>query len=166
MVRAMSSRVFAAAICALAVGLSGCNGKAGADAARGIARFLDAAHAGDRTAFEATIDRPALRADLHRQIVAMARGEGLDVGGPSEFALDRRITPRAFRLTDGTGQALSAAPTAAQVAPLTQVKDRDHACIRDLQRAHCLLSFEKQKGVWRLVGMPAGDLHIEIAPPS
>jgi hypothetical protein len=165
MVRPMISRVLAAALAALAIGLGGCDLGVRTDASQGIARFLDAVHAGDRAAFEATIDRPALRADLHRQIVDVGRVKGLDVGGPSEFALDRRITPRMFQLVEAkTGRALTAAPTAAQVALLMKVTDRSHVCVRDLHRDRCLLSFEKQQGVWRLVGMPVGELRIEVEP--
>ena len=158
------------ALLALALLLSACGLDVRADASQGIARFLDAVHRDDPTAFEAAIDRPALRADLRGQIAEVAKANGLDVGeGPSEFALDRRINPEAFRMVEAqTGEALPLAPTAAQVAVLMKVGDRRHVCLQDPARHRCLLSFAKQDKVWRLVGMQANGLKIELppAPPA
>lgn len=164
MVRRMFSKAQLTAFLALAA-LGGCDINVRADASRGIASFLQAVHTNDRAAFEAALDRPALRADLQRQIVDLGRANSLDVGGPSEFALDRRITPQAFQLVEArTGQALPAAPTVAQVALLMKVIDGRHVCVRDLRRDRCLLTFAKEKGAWRLVGMQATGLTIEVAP--
>jgi hypothetical protein len=63
-----------------------------------------------------------------------------------------------------TGQALPIAPTAAQVALSMAVRDPTHACLQDPGKARCLLSFAKENGVWRLVGMPATDLKVEVLP--
>ena len=102
----------------------------------------------------------------------MAQGSALDVdGGPSEFALDRMISPQAFRLVHaGTDAALEAPPTPSQVAPLMRALDAKHACLRDKRSPQdCLLTFAKGKGKgksrgeWRLVGMRAMGLRIELA---
>jgi hypothetical protein len=162
----MQAKGLGVALSALALLLSACNIDVRADASQGIARFLEAVHRGDRQAFEAAIDRPALRADIRRQVVELGRASGLDVGeGPSEFALDRMITPDAFRVVQAqTGQAVPMAPTAAQVALLMKVRDKSHVCIDDPARHRCLLTFAKAKGAWRLVGMQATDLRIELPP--
>ena len=116
------------------LGLAGCGGtapqgSAPQGAAESASRLLTAAYRGDRVAFEAQIDRPAVREDVRRQVTRLAQATTLDVdGGPSEFALDRMISPQAFRLVHaGTGKALTSAPTARQVAPLMRTLDARHA---------------------------------------
>lgn len=153
-----------------ALGLSACNGAAPKAAAETASRLLTAAYNNDRVAFEAEIDRPAVRDDVRRQVNEMARTKALDVdGGPSEFALDRMISPDAVRIVDKTGAPLAAAPTTQQVARLMKVVDARHVCLRDAESPqHCLLTFAKgtsapAKGHWRLVGMRALDLRVEVA---
>ena len=151
--------------------LCGCGGKAPQGAAESASRLLTAAFKGDRVAFEAEIDRAAVREDVRRQVTQLAQVASLDVdGGPSEFALDRMISPQAIRLVHaGSGKALSTAPTAEQVAKLMRSLDAKHACLRDAEqppssgRGACLLVFAKAKNQWRLVGMKAMGLRIELA---
>lgn len=155
--------------CLIAVatlGLAGCGGAAPKGAAESAGRLLAAAVHGDRVAFEAEIDRAAVRDDVRRQVADMARPIALDVeGGPSEFALDRMIGPDALRLVRAdTGEVLTQAPTAGQVARLMKGLDSRHACLRDAAVPdRCLLTFAKIKGDWRLVGMQATDLKIQVA---
>jgi hypothetical protein len=166
MVRRMHRKARLAASALAALALAGCGLDVRADASKGIARFLDAVRTGDRKAFEASIDRQALRSDLRDQVAELGRANGLDVeGGASEFALDRRITPDAFKLVEAqTGQAMPAAPTAAQVALLMKVRDRSHVCLTGPGAGACVLSFTKRDGVWRLTGMQAHEMKIELAP--
>ena len=168
MVRRMLRRGGLAALCLLLPLVAGCGVDVRADAAQGVARFLDAVRRDDRAGFEAAIDRPAVRADLRDQLADLARANGLDVeGGASEFALDRMITPEAFRLVEAkTGQAMPVAPTAAQVALLMHVQDRKHVCLGEPVQGHCLLAFAKRRGTWRLVGMRATELKVVALPPS
>ena len=168
MVRPMFRKVLAGALSALMVTLGGCDLGARASASSGIAHFLEAVQKDDRAAFEAALDRPALREDLRRQLAALGSQTGLVVeGGASEFALDRMITPHAFHMVEArTGQALPVAPTAAQVALLMKVTDHGHVCVRDLKRDRCLMTFAKEKGVWRLVAMQATDLVIAVTPAA
>ncbi|MBW8813637.1 MAG: hypothetical protein JF588_09445 [Caulobacterales bacterium] len=147
--------------------LCGCGGHGGGGGTAGVAesasRLLAAAVKNDRVAFEAQIDRRAVREDVRRQVAEVARGSALDVdGGPSEFALDRMISPDAIKLVKaGSGEALKAAPTPAQVAPLIRSVDRQHACLAET--GVCLLTFAKAHGAWRLVGMKAMGLQIAVA---
>jgi hypothetical protein len=157
-------------LCLAALGLSACNGAAPKSAAESASRLLTAAYNNDRVAFEAEIDRAAVRDDVRRQVSEMARATTLDVdGGPSEFALDRMISPDAVRIVDKRGAPLTAAPTTQQVAPLMKVVDAQHVCVRDAESPqNCLLTFAKgtdaqAKGRWRLVGMRALDLRVEVA---
>lgn len=152
------------ALAGLALLMGGCDIGVRADAGRAIERFLAAVHDDDRAAFEAAIDRPALRADLSDQLTELARGKGVVVeGGPSEFALDRMISPQAFRLVEAkTGQVLPQAPNAAEIALIMKVRDKNHVCVGDPRQPRCTLSFARRAGVWRLVGMQATDLRIEV----
>lgn len=166
MVRRMLRKSLVVALTALAVVLGGCDIGVRAEAAKAIERFLAAVHNNDRAAFEAAVDRPALRADLRDQLTDLGRARGVIVeGGPSEFTLDRMISPGAFRLVEAkTGQVLSHAPNAAEIALIMKVRDKGHVCVGDPSKAACALSFAKRDGVWRLVGMRATDLRIEVPP--
>lgn len=152
----MLRRGVAVALAALGVALAGCEGRAKADAAASAERLLAAVEAGDRVAFEAEIDREAVREDVRRQVVAFAREQGLEVdGGPSEFALDRMIGPDAFRIVH-----------AAAGAPLKErmkIQDGKVCLPADEAAKRCLLTFGKTDKRWRLVGMQAMDLTIQVA---
>lgn len=145
--------------------LVGCGGAAPKGAAETASRLLTAALKNDRVAFEAEIDRAAVREDVRRQVAEVARGSALDVdGGPSEFALDRMISPDAVRVVDADGRRLTHAPSASEVAPLMKPADGSRVCLRDAQtRKDCLLTFAKDEGQWRLVGMKARDLKVQMA---
>lgn len=154
----MSRLVGLFGVCALA--LSGCGMGSRADAAKGVEAFLRAAQARDPIGFEARIDRPALRADLRRQLAEVSQQSSLEVeGGPSERALDRMIGPEAFQLVAAeTGSALPAAPTAAQVALLLKPAAGGRVCLHaEGDETQCLLTFAKTGGRWRLTGMLVRD---------
>ncbi|MGA0606109.1 hypothetical protein ACO2Q0_08915 [Phenylobacterium sp. VNQ135] len=144
------------ALSALGLVLGGCDGRARTDAAATAERLLKAVEARDRVAFEAEIDRDAVREDVRRQMVAWARERGLEVeGGPSEFALDRMISPDAFtvvRAQDGK-----------PLKDRMKVED-GKVCLPSEEGAHrCLLTFGREEKRWRLVGMQAMGLTIEVA---
>ena len=164
MVRRMFRTVFVLAAGVLAVSLSGCGLGVRTDASKDIAAFLKAAQQGDRKGFEAGLDRVALRSELRDQVADLGRGSLLEVdGGPSEFAIDRMISPKAFAMVDAqTGKALPASPTPAQLQPLIKVTDRSHVCLRNPGVDRCTLQFARKKGQWRLVVMPAIGLKIEV----
>ena len=147
-----------------ALGLNSCGAAAPRGAIESASRLLAAALSGDRAAFEAQIDRPAVREDVRRQVTEMAKATALDVdGGPSQFALDRMISPEKVRVVDRSGSTLTAAPTPKQVAPLMRRVDSKHACLQGAEAHDCLLTFAKGKDAWRLVGMKAMDLTIQVA---
>lgn len=152
-------------LAALSVAVAGCEAGIRADASTGVERFLSAVQAGDLIGFEARIDRPSLREDLRRQLIEVGRANGLEVdGGPSDAALDRMIGPDAFQLVEAhTGQALPEAPNAAEVALLLKPLEDRRVCLHDLSaEQRCLLTFAKVRDRWRLVGMQAMDLRIQV----
>lgn len=151
---------------ALVAALGGCEAGVRKDAAKGAERLLAAVVARDRVAFEAAVDRRAVRDDLRGQLLEVARAQGLEVdGGPSEFALDRMIGPEAFRLVDARGERLAVAPSAEQLAAMIEVQDRRRVCVQDTAE-RCLLTFARQASdegdAWKLVGMVASDLVIRV----
>jgi hypothetical protein len=168
MVGAMQIRIPAVALSALALALSACNGGERTDAAKDVARFLDAVRRGDRAGFDAGLNRPEVRSDLREQVKELARLKGVEVdGGPSEFAIDRMIAPEAFHLIDArTGQPLAAGPTPAQVAAMLKVRNATRVCLDDATTHACRITFAKRDDGWKLVGMPATDLRIEVPPPA
>jgi hypothetical protein len=165
MVRRMLRKGSVVAFSALALLVAGCGPGVRAQGSAAIAGFLHTVQADDGEAFEAGIDRPALRADLREQLAALGKSRGVDVGGASEFALDRMITPQAVRLTAArVGPGWPATPTAAQVVPHMQVADRGHVCLEEAASHRCLLAFARRDGAWRLVGMRFTPPPSEAAP--
>ena len=71
------------------------------------------------------------------------------------------ISPEKVRVVDPSGAALTAAPTPKQVAPLMRKVDGKHACLKSADG--CVLTFAKARDHWRLVGMKAMDLTIQVA---
>jgi hypothetical protein len=165
MVRRMRRLGFVAAVALLASPLAACNGGPGSPA-EAAQRLLAAAAKDDRAAFEAVIDREAVRDDLRRQMVEVGQQAGVEVdGGPSDFALDRMISPEAVKLVHaGSHEPVSAPPSPDQVAGLIKPLGAKRACVRDVEdEDRCLLTFAKAKTGWRLVGMQAMDLTIPLA---
>jgi hypothetical protein len=154
------------ALAVLSVGLGGCEGRTRAQAAETASALLGAAVTRDRVAFEATIDRSAVRDDLRRQMVELARAQGLEVeGGPSDLALDRMIGPDALRILDAGGRPLAEAPDPKALAAQMELVDKRRACLHDQPEAgRCLLTFARHDGDWRLVAMQAQDLTIRVTP--
>lgn len=169
MVPAMVRWLAAAALFTVILTTQGCGGRSDADPAGTVQAVLAAVHARDAAAFEAHLDRAALRQDLRGQLMRVARANGVEVdGGPSEFALDRMIGLNALHLVQaGTDRPLASAPSKAEVAGVIRNLDPGHVCLHDLSpQRSCLLTFAKAAAGWRLVGMRADDLKIEIAPAA
>ncbi|HZZ69452.1 MAG TPA: hypothetical protein VFE18_14865 [Phenylobacterium sp.] len=141
---------------ALAVGggLSGCSLGARHSGSAAIAGFLAAVQHDDQKAFEAALDRPALRSDLGEQLADVGKTHAVDVGDASEFALDRMISPQAIRLTAARVMpGWPATPTAAQIIPHMKAHGLHFVCLEEVSTKKCLLSFTQEDGVWRLTGM-------------
>jgi hypothetical protein len=146
--------------------LTACSKDPPKEAAGSVQGFLTAAANGDAAGFEAAVDRPAVRADLRRQLVAVAQAAGVEVdGGPSDPALDRMIVPEAVRQVEAAaGGPAPEAATAAELAPFLKKLSGDRVCLHDdTAEQACLLTFARQKAAkgrpaaWRLVGMQAPD---------
>jgi len=168
MVPTMVRKLTIAALAALVLTASGCGRKPPeAAAAPTVQALLSAAWRGDKQSFEAAVDRAAVRADLRRQLMAVAQASGLAVeGGASDAALDRMITPDAFRLADAaSGQPLAAAPSEVQTEALIKPLGKDRACVHDQSpQQACLLTFARGSAGWRLVAMAPAGFVIPVGP--
>ncbi|MBS0334756.1 MAG: hypothetical protein JSS35_18450 [Proteobacteria bacterium] len=153
----------AVAVLGISLLLAGCGLGERGDASRAIARFLAAVDRGDRAAFEAGLDRKALRADLAEQMGELGRNRGLDIGEPpSEFVLDRMVSLPAVRQAAArTAPGWPAQPTAQQIVPHMKVRDFTHVCLEEQATKRCLLSFTKTAGAWRLSAMPSRAAHVQ-----
>ncbi|HEX5261908.1 MAG TPA: hypothetical protein VFW13_00165 [Phenylobacterium sp.] len=159
MFRRMLRKGLLVALSALALSSVACSRDERPAAAKDIATFLIAVQRNDAGAIEAALDRPALRSDLRGQLTELGRANGVDVnGGPSEFAMDRMITPQTIGLALARTALPAAAPTAAQITAALTVSDKGRVCVQDAGKTHCLLTFGKDGNAWRLVGLQAPDL--------
>lgn len=158
----------AAAVLGIALCVAGCGplswglGERGA-ASRAIARFLVAVDKGDRAAFEAGIDRKALRADLAEQMADLGRAKGLDIAEPpSEFVLDRMASLEDVgAAARRTAPGWPAEPTAQQIVPHMKVRDATHVCLEEQSTKRCLLTFTKEDGAWRLSALPSRAAQVQ-----
>ena len=168
MVAGMFRTVGVAAVAALVLAAAACARKPAERAESGaVQALLASAWSQDDARFEAVVDRPAVRADLRRQLSRLAEANALAVdGGASDAALDRMITPHAFRLVDAmSGMPLAAAPSRAQAAALLKPLGDDRVCVHDqTAEQNCLLTFAKAKTGWRLVGMAPAGFTIAVRP--
>jgi hypothetical protein len=159
--------VRAAALAAAAAALQACQAGPEKQATASVQALLAAVQSGNNQAFEALLDRPALRTDLRKQIAPIAReNEVLVDGGPSDLALDNMISPEAFRLVQaGSGAPLAATPSADQVQALLKRIDATRVCIHDLTpKQGCVATFAKEAPGWRMIGMLAGGVTVAVPP--
>lgn len=168
MVQPMVRKLSVAAVAALMVMAQGCARKPEQRSeTKSVQALLASAWSEDSSGFEAAIDRSALRADLRAQLLQVAQANALAVeGGASDAALDRMITPHAFRLVQAqTGMPLTAAPSLAQTAALLKSLGKDRVCLHDqTPQQICLLTFARAKDTWRLVAMAPAGFVIPVAP--
>jgi hypothetical protein len=163
----MVRQLWVAALAAVVLSAQACARKPQeADAGDAAQALLAAAWSGDSKGFEAAVDRPSVRADLRHQLMQVAQANALAVeGGASDAALDRMITPDAFRMVQaGTGAPLPSAPSRGQTAALLKPLGQDRACVQTAPGPTCLLTFAKGPGGWRLVGMAPAGFTIPVAP--
>jgi hypothetical protein len=139
--------------------LAACGGDPRKPASEDVRRFLTAVADDDRATFETLIDRPAVRADLRRQIAAVGRAEGVEIeGGASDFALDRMIAPATLRLVEAAEGRVQAPDATALALTLKTLDDHTVCLPAQDQTGRCLLTFRRAGGkLFRLVAMQAAE---------
>lgn len=153
---------------ALAIGLGACGAPPPPEAVRDVGAFLQAARGDDRMAFEARIDRPALRADLKGQLLAAPDVRALQdqLGDVGDVAVDRMLSPDSFRPLQAAAGELPAPGDRAAIRTRLKVLAHGRVCLRDAQKERCLLTFARQERSWKLVGMLAPAVQLRGVPDS
>lgn len=138
-------------------------------AAQGVHDFLASIQSGDTAAFEAHLDRPALRANLRDRLGhAVGKGQGAEIlsdllgSRSADSAMDQMLTPESFRiLWRASSLPMDRTPSAAEITPLLIMQGPGKACVRKgLKSDRCILDFKDEGGTWKLVGVAAGALQV------
>jgi hypothetical protein len=161
----MRPRSLAPALAALAV--AGCATVARYDASADIHAFLVSVRNGDRAAFDAHVDKPALKAQLHARLIAEAASAngvesapaaGALLAGPLvDVGVNLLVRPEVFR---AAAELMGYGPDRPipnmlvighQVKPLSG----DRVCV--ILDHGCSFVFRREQGVWKLVAFE-GDI--------
>lgn len=158
MTRALSVFAIAAAL-----SLGACATIQQYEAASDIRAFLLAIRDTDQAAFDAHIDRPALKAQVRARLVAyvMQRKDtgglavlGAALAGPiADYAVDHLAQPQVFlAVAEAEGYSPDQpVPSAAFLTPLIKPIDADRACVSEKAGGPCVLVFRKEDGAWKLI---------------
>lgn len=167
------------------LGLAGCEqAQQRYEAAQDIHAFFAAVERGDKAAFDAHVDRPALRGQL-RTGIGQAIAEKTGVSGDAadvlndllgsdsaDQAMDRMISPESFRIVwQNSKVPLKTAPSAWQIAPMLKMMPPDRACVTKAPgAADCVLTFRDEAGTWKLVAIDVASAKAGVersmrAPP-
>jgi hypothetical protein len=133
------------------------------EAAGDIRAFLLAIRDTDQAAFDAHIDRPALKEQLRARLIAyvMQRKDtaalgvfGAALAGPLvDFAVDHLAQPQVFlAVAEAEGYSPDQPiPSAAFLTPLIKSIDAERACISQKAGGPCVLVFRKEGDAWKLI---------------
>lgn len=147
---------------ALAVFLvSGCATVARYDASADIHAFLLSVRNGDRAAFDAHVDKPALKAQLHARLIAEAAGAhgvqsaptaGALLAGPLvDVGVDLLVRPEVFRAVAemmgyGPDQPI---PNMLVIGHEVKPLSGDRVCV--MLDKGCSFVFRREDGTWKLI---------------
>jgi len=146
------------------------------DAAGDIHAFLISIRDGDKAAFNAHVDRAALKTQIRARIMAEAAKRddragdaalvGVLLGGRLVDSLsDRLIQPDVFRaVADYLGyKADTPIPNPLVIASALRNLDGGDVCAARSKTGPCILVFRNEDGTWRLIGFD-GDVGMLRAP--
>ena len=131
------------------------------DAAGDVHALLISIRDNDQAAFDAHVDRPALKqelqAKLDERIGRSAELKGLSsILGPAvvDFAGDTLVQPEVFRLVaEHYGYTpKTRIPSQVEIAGVLKTLPDGRVCAVSKKDGPCLLVFTKEEGVWRLTG--------------
>ena len=133
------------------------------EAAGDVRAFLIAIRDGDQAAFDAHIDRPALKEQIRARLISyvMQRKDtgavavlGTALAGPLvDYAVDHLAQPQVFlAVAEAEGYSPDQAiPPAIALAPLVRPIDSERACVSNKSGGPCVLVFRHEDGAWKLV---------------
>lgn len=157
------------AIALAALILSSCATAQRYDAAGDVHALLVAIRDNDQQAFDARVDRPALKRQIEARMLAEARkaggGDGLAALGAliapalAEVAGEALIQPRVFRAVAEYYGYDPATPLPGPMVIGSQLRHvgEGQVCATRKKDGPCLLTFTEEAGTWRLSGFD-GDL--------
>lgn len=149
--------------------LSACASIPRYEAAGDIHAFLVSIRDGDRGAFDAHVDRAALKEQLRSRLIAgQAKSHGSSswqalgaaLAGPLvDLGVDTFVRPDVFRaVAIQYGYAPDRPlPNRLQIATVLRPLDQDRVCVVAKHNGPCTLVFKNEGGVWRLIGYE-GDM--------
>jgi ABC-type amino acid transport substrate-binding protein len=151
------------AVTLAAVSLSACATATRYDAAGDVHALLVAIRNNDHAAFDARVDRPALKAEIESQLVRKVRGSNLGgwqaaviaLAGPAaSVAGDALVQPETFRYAaDYYGYTPDKPiPDRISIAAGLRYIGSDQVCAAKNKHDPCLLTFTLEGGTWRLSG--------------
>src|ERR1700761_1642276 len=148
-------------ILALASVLAACATVTRYDAAGDIHAFLVAIRDDDRQAFDAHVDRPALKAQIRTRLTAAAvqRGGALGgflpgtSGGVTDVLVDSAVQPPVFLAVAEAKGYRPSQPLPSRVAITSSLRylEGDRVCVTGKPDGPCLLVFRNESGTWRLI---------------
>ena len=153
-----------AVILAAAASLAACATAQKLGAANDVHAFLVSIRDNDQTAFDAHVDRAALKQDIQAKIEAMAAkrygsAAALLAPGLAQFAGDTLVRPQVFREVArqyGYGDDVKI-PNPVIIAQALKPLPDGRVCATKKKNGPCTLVFSKEDGVWKLTGFE-GDV--------
>lgn len=153
----------------IAAVLAGCSTVPRLEAANDIHAFLVAIRDGDRAAFDAHVDKAALKTNLKGRLLSEAgrddklAGVGAFLAGPLvDLAVDAAARPEVFRaIAAEYGYAPEKPlPSTLAIAGFVRPLDGGRACTVARGSGPCMFIFKNEDGVWRLIDFQ-GHLHLD-----
>lgn len=147
-----------------AVSLSACATATRYDAAGDVHALLVAIRNNDHAAFDARVDRPALKAEIESELVRKARGSAMSGGwqaaavalaGPAaDIAGEALVQPETFRYAANYYGYTpdKPIPDRLTIAAGLRYIGSDQVCAAKTKNGPCLLTFTLEGGTWRLSG--------------
>ncbi|MBO9710383.1 MAG: DUF2939 domain-containing protein [Caulobacter sp.] len=157
-----------------ALSLSACATATRYDAAGDVHALLTAIRNNDHAAFDARVDRPALKAEIESRLVRQARASNMSGGwqaaaialaGPAaDLAGSALIQPETFRYAANYYGYTPDRPIPDRltIAAALRYEDQDRVCAAKTKGGPCLLTFTLENGTWRLSGFDAEAANLRL----
>lgn len=154
--------------------LSSCASVQRIDAAGDVHALLIAIRDNDQAAFDARIDRPALRSQIEAQMVVRARTAKIDdrlkglamlLAGPAaQVASDTLLRPNVFRAAAEYYGYTPGQPIPGQIAIAASLRQTalGRVCAAKSKTGPCLLSFANIDGTWKLVSFDGDPAQLRL----
>jgi hypothetical protein len=140
--------------------MAGCSTIPRYEAANDIHAFLVSIRDGDRPAFDAHVDKPALKTNLKARVMSETAHQDKLAGlatllaGPLlNLAVDAAMRPEVFKLiaTDYGYDAQQPLPNTLVIAQYVRPLDGGRACVTTKAKGSCVFIFKNEDGTWKLI---------------